>query len=76
MSEAVTPIYLRTDRGRMHRATVVGDQVQTAEACNLDDAAGRTVITSLAEVELGALCERCFPPSRKPEPEPDREPQP
>ncbi len=50
--------------GRIHRRTVVGDELQSFEDDNLDAAGEYEVITAeqLADAEPGELCERCFPP--------------
>lgn len=43
---------------------MLGDNLATAEGCNLDDSAGYEVVDSIPEdTELEAYCERCFPRS-------------
>ncbi len=50
--------------GKIHRRTLVGDELQSFEADNLDASGKYEVITAeqLADAEPGELCERCFPP--------------
>lgn len=53
--------YITTKAGRVHKAVLQDDRVLTDEACNLDDAEGRTVSFELPEhAEPGTLCGRCF----------------
>jgi hypothetical protein len=48
--------YVRSGNGKVH----VKVDGRSHERCNLDDAR-LTPVGSLAEVELGALCDLCFP---------------
>lgn len=60
----ITEVIVLTERGRYHRGAMLGDNLATAEGCNLDDSAGYEVVDSIPEdTELEAYCERCFPRS-------------
>lgn len=63
-------IVLTRDRssGRIHRRALVGGQLQSAEADNLDQAGSYDVISEeeLSGAEPDELCERCFGPAQAP----------
>lgn len=56
-------VYLRTAKGRIHKAAILDDRPLVAEECNLDDAPGtEEVLTRIPEdAELEAFCGHCFP---------------
>lgn len=67
MTDSAAVIYVVTKAGRIHRGAVVGDQVLTDEACNLDDAEARTIWTELPEFASDAtMCDRCLGEGREP----------
>lgn len=56
-------VYLRTRKGRIHKAAILEDRPLVDEACNLDDAPGtEEILTRIPEdTEPEAFCGRCFP---------------
>jgi len=63
----MSTIYLRDlSSGRVHKAERDDETgvIRTAEGCNLDDAGEREEITSIDDVDPGALCDRDFPGER------------
>ena len=58
-------VYIRSTHSKLHVAVMRNGVPYTAESCNLDDLDPETreVIYSLADVDEGELCERCFPKS-------------